>query len=316
MLPLVDPVARAIYLRALPLFEGLESPVVATLARLMTEKTVLAGSVICEEGAAPTEVSIVVEGSVTESRGGVAWTREAPTSFGGYNLLVGEGDGPRAVAATDLRVLALEGRTFLDLLQENFDFMLQVWILLMRRVLELRAETGSLRPMRIHDHSGDPVEIEDRPLRGLVDRIRLLADASPWGQAYLDDVAELATVMVPVSLNAGDVLWLAGEGGDRCAVVATGTIRCTDHASGRYFLARRRDTIGSESIFGGDAYSFNATADEASTVLTIQKNIVFSFVEARPSLAMTVLRDIAAELIDLQTRQAGMAMEGGHTSSE
>lgn len=314
-LPLVDPVERAIYLRTLPLFEGLESPVVATLARLMTEKTVPAGTVICEEGAAPTEVSIIVDGSVTESRGGFGWSRDAPASFGGYNLLVGEGDGPRVVAATDLRVLALEGRTFLDLLQENFDFMFQVWSVMTRRVLELRAETGSPRPLRIHDHVGDPVEIADRPIRGLVDKIRLLADASPWGEAYLDDVAELAAVMVPVSLNAGDVLWLAGEEGDRCAVVATGTVRCTDNATGRFFLARRRDTIGSEAVFGGGTHLVNATADEASTVLTIHKEIVFAFIEARPSLAMTVLRNIAAELLDLQARQAEMSVDAGETPS-
>lgn len=312
-LPLVDPVERAIYLRTLPLFEGLESPVVATLARLMTEKTLPAGTVICEEGSVPSEVLIIVDGSVTESRGGFAWSRDAPTSIGGYSLLVVEGDGPRVVAATDLRVLALDGRTFLDLLQENVDFMFQVWNVMTQRVLELRAETGRLRPLRIPDHAGDPVRIVDRPIRGLVDKIRLLADAPPWGEAYLDDVAELAAVMVPVSLNAGDVLWLAGEEGDRCAVVATGTIRCTDNESGRFFLARRRDTIGTEAVFGGSTHLFNATADEASTVLTVQKEIVYLFVEARPSLAMMVLRNIATELLDLQARQAEMNVNAEET---
>ena len=313
-LPLVDPVERALYLRTLPLFEGLRSPIVATLARLTEEKIVPAGTVICEEGAVPSEVSIVVDGRVTESRGGFDWSREAPTAFGGYSMLVGEGRSPRVVAATDLRVLSLDGRTFLDFLQEDFDFLIQIFSTMIGRIVELRAETGSSRPMRIRDHIGSPVEIEDRPIRGVVDKIRLLADAAPWGKAYLDDIAELAALAVPVSLNQGDVLWLAGEAPERCAVVATGTIRCTDQAGGTYYLARRRDTIGGESLFGGASHLVTATADEASTVLTISSEIVYQFVGARPSVAMTLLRDTAAELLDLQARQAELSAGDGDTS--
>ena len=299
-LPLVDPVQRAIYLRTLPMFEGLGSPQVATLARLVEEQIVEAGTVICEEGAVPSDVFILVEGRVTESKGGVGWSREAPTGLGSYSLLVGEGNSPRVVAETDLRLLALHGMTFLDLIQEDFDLMFHVRRLLVQRVMALRTETATIRPFAIRDHGAGPSDIDDRPVDGLVDKIRLLADAPTWGSAYLDDLAELAMNSPVVALKAGDVLWLAGESTERYAIVATGAIRCTDDTSGLSYIARRRDSIGGDVALSGVAHIVTAIAEVPSTVLSVGTEDILQLAEMHTSLGMTALRAVAKELLHLE----------------
>jgi len=299
-LPLVDPVQRAIYLRTLPMFEGLGSPQVAALARLVEERIVDAGTVICEEGAVPSDVFILVEGRVTESRGGFDWSREAPTGFGSYNLFVGEGNSPRIVAETDLRLLALHGMTFLDLIQEDFDIMLQVRWIMMQRVMALRTETATIRPFAIRDHTAGPSDIDDRPVDSLVDKIRLLADAPNWGSAYVDDLAELAMNSHVVALETGDVLWLAGESTERFAIVATGAIRCSDDTSGLSYVARRRDTIGGDVALSGVPHIVTAIAEVPSTVLSVGTEGILQLAEMHTSLGMTALRAVAKELLHLE----------------
>jgi CRP-like cAMP-binding protein len=299
-LPLVDPVQRALYLRTLPMFQGLGSPQVAALARLVEERIVEAGTVICEEGAVPSEVFILVEGRVTESKGGFDWSREAPTGLGSYNLFVGEGNSPRIVAETDLRLLALHAMTFLDLIEEDFDVMFQVRRILMQRVMALRAETATIRPFAIRDHTAGPSDIDDRPVDGLVDKIRLLADAPSWGSAYVDDLAELAMSSHVVVLEAGDVLWLAGESTERFAIVATGTIRCTDEASGLSYVARRRDSIGGDVALSGVPHIVTAVAEVPSTVLSVGTEEILQLAEMHTSLGMTALRATAKEVLHLE----------------
>ena len=111
----------------LPLFELCSKRDLRRIAALAEERTVKPGAALMNEGEPGREFFVVVEGEIEVRRRGRRIARLGAGSYVGEIALLSR--SPRTatvVAATPLRVLAIEGRDFVDLLDALPDLWLKV----------------------------------------------------------------------------------------------------------------------------------------------------------------------------------------------
>ena len=119
--------ARVELIRALPLFELCSKRDLRRIAALATERSVEPGTELIREGEPGTEFYVVVEGEVEVRRRNRRVARLGAGSFVGEIALLSR--SPRTatvVAATPLRVLAISGRDFVELLDKLPELWLKV----------------------------------------------------------------------------------------------------------------------------------------------------------------------------------------------
>jgi len=124
---------RVELIRRLPLFELCSKRDLRRIAALAVERTVDEGTELIREGEPGTEFFVVVEGEVEVRRRGRRVARLGPGSYVGEIALLSR--SPRTatvVAATDLRVLAIAGRDFVELL----DAIPELWLKVARTLAD------------------------------------------------------------------------------------------------------------------------------------------------------------------------------------
>jgi CRP-like cAMP-binding protein len=125
--------ARVELIRHLPLFELCSKRDLRRIASLADERRVEPGTQLIREGEPGTEFYVVVEGEVDVRRGGRRIARLGAGSFVGEIALLSR--SPRTatvVAATRLRVLAITGRDFVELL----DTLPELWLKVARTLAD------------------------------------------------------------------------------------------------------------------------------------------------------------------------------------
>jgi CRP-like cAMP-binding protein len=125
--------ARVELIRHLPLFELCSKRDLRRIASLADERRVEPGTELIHEGEPGTEFYVVVEGEVDVRRGGRRIARLGAGSFVGEIALLSR--SPRTatvVAATRLRVLAITGRDFVELL----DTLPELWLKVARTLAD------------------------------------------------------------------------------------------------------------------------------------------------------------------------------------
>jgi CRP/FNR family cyclic AMP-dependent transcriptional regulator len=125
--------ARVELIRRLPLFELCSKRDLRRIASLADERRVEPGTELIREGEPGTEFYVVVEGEVDVRRRGRRIARLGVGSFVGEIALLSR--SPRTatvIAATPLRVLAISGRDFVDLL----DTLPELWLKVARTLAD------------------------------------------------------------------------------------------------------------------------------------------------------------------------------------
>jgi CRP-like cAMP-binding protein len=120
-------------IRGLPLFELCSKRDLRRIAALADERTLDAGTELIREGEPGSEFYVVVEGEVDVRRGKRRVARLGAGRFVGESALLSR--SPRTatvVATTPLRVLAIEGRDFVELL----DSMPELWLKVARALAD------------------------------------------------------------------------------------------------------------------------------------------------------------------------------------
>ncbi|HEX2304101.1 MAG TPA: cyclic nucleotide-binding domain-containing protein [Gaiella sp.] len=124
---------RVELLRGLPLFELCSKRDLRRIAALAEERTIESGTELIREGEPGTEFYVVVDGEVDVRRRGRRIARLGASSFVGEIALLAR--SPRTatvVAATPLRVLAISGRDFVELL----DTLPELWLKVARTLAD------------------------------------------------------------------------------------------------------------------------------------------------------------------------------------
>lgn len=108
-------------LKRVPLFAGLSTSDLESLARSLRERTYDEGATIVREGEPGVGFFLIAEGEVEVSKGGKAIRRMGPGEFfGELALLVPEaGRVARVRAATDVRCLTIPRGEFLEVLDDE-----------------------------------------------------------------------------------------------------------------------------------------------------------------------------------------------------
>ncbi len=131
---------KARLLSRVPLFAHLNGRALAKLEPLVDEIDVQPGKVLTKEGLAGHEFFIIMDGTVTVSRGGEPLATLGPGDFLGEIALID--GGPRtatATADTGCRLLVLAHREFDSLLAEHIEVRTAVLTALAERVRRLDA---------------------------------------------------------------------------------------------------------------------------------------------------------------------------------
>jgi CRP-like cAMP-binding protein len=124
---------RVELIRRLPLFELCSKRDLRRIAALAVERSVDEGTELIREGEPGTEFFVVVDGDVEVRRRGRRVARLGPGSYVGEIALLSR--SPRTatvVAATPLRVLAIAGRDFVELL----DAIPELWLKVARTLAD------------------------------------------------------------------------------------------------------------------------------------------------------------------------------------
>ena len=120
-------------IRGLPLFELCSKRDLRRIAALAEERTLETGSELIREGEPGREFFVVVDGEIEVRRGSRGVARLGSGSFVGEIALLSR--SPRTatvVATTPLRVLAIEGRDFVELL----DSLPELWLKVARALAD------------------------------------------------------------------------------------------------------------------------------------------------------------------------------------
>ena len=120
-------------IRGLPLFELCSKRDLRRIAALADERTLEPGTELIRQGEPGSEFYVVVEGEIEVRRGGRRVASLGPGSFVGEIALLSR--SPRTatvIATTPLRVLAIEGRSFVELL----DSLPELWLKVARALAD------------------------------------------------------------------------------------------------------------------------------------------------------------------------------------
>lgn len=124
---------RVDLIKGLPLFELCSKRDLRRIAALAVEREVEAGTELITEGEPGTEFFVVVDGEVDVRRRGRRVARLGSGSFVGEIALLSRSPRTATVeAATPLRVLAIAGRDFVDLL----DTLPELWLKVARTLAD------------------------------------------------------------------------------------------------------------------------------------------------------------------------------------
>lgn len=141
----------------------------------------------------------------------------------------------------------------------------------------------------------------------LLGRVALFADLSP------QELERLAEVAVPRSWDEGEVVFRAGDSGDTCYVLRTGSVKVTRrHSDGRAItLAELRpgQIFGELAMFSGEERSATVETLEPTTAVALLAGDVRRTLAAHPEIAVKMLAGLADRLREANERIARQSFQ-------
>jgi CRP-like cAMP-binding protein len=259
-------VERILYLKKLPALAGLPTADLAAIAELQVERPVRTGEVLLKSGEETPGVYFVLEGAVDCHRRGRFVGRVGPGGgLGGLVLFAQDREGVEAVAATDGRVLELDGEALLDVFEDRFRVLHHVLRGTCRQLLDLviRSKTRPFQYLSPVPAAQDAAKDLD-----LVERILFLRSIVPFKRSSINALAELSRNTTQVRFPAGTVLWKTGEVGSTTYLVLDGMIKGRVGESGIEFETGAGTPLGASEMMAELPRWYDATA--ATSVVALQ----------------------------------------------
>ena len=151
---------------------------------------------------------------------------------------------------------------------------------------------------------GSPSAAETAELLG---RVELFADLSP------EELERLAEVAVPRSYESGEIVFRAGDTGDTCYVLRSGSVKVTRrHSDGRAItLAELRpgQIFGELAMFSGETRSATVETLEPTTAVALLAGDVRRILAIHPEIAVKMLAGLADRLRDANERIARQSFQ-------
>lgn len=293
---------RVLLLRTFAPFADLAPAHLAAMAEMAEDRFFPAGAEIHPEGAPVRHVHYIISGEVEiRRRGEVIRTLGERSVVGGLAALARVREAAQVVAKTDVTAFSFSQEDQRDIFEDDFEILSRIMRGVARGFLEARRAAGSGGGFRPDDESAP---LPRGPL-GLVDKIAFLRRTTPYNQARLEAVAELARESPEVRVSAGEELWKIGDPSGSSLVMVAGVIVGTADEG------RQRFRFSTGSIVGGlDSLAqvprwYHAVAATDVAAIQVNYGVLLDLLEDHTEMAMDLLRALAASVLALRERIHG-----------
>ena len=273
-------VRRIWLLRQFPMLAGAALGDLALLSENVIEASYAAGASVAVAGVVPEAVQLIVDGEIAMA--GRTWG--AHEAFGLLELLAGRPLAAQAIATRRTRTLQLLASDLGDVLEEGFG------------VLRGTLHELATRARWLARGRATPIVIpEPRPL-GLVDRLLVLRQLSPFGSARLDALGALAHAAEEVAFGPGAVLARAGDRAETAHVILEGDVRATASDLAPALFAPG-SLVGGIEVVGELPHARTFEAGTPVRTLAVSSRAVFDVIEDHTELGLAILSSFASALL-------------------
>jgi CRP/FNR family cyclic AMP-dependent transcriptional regulator len=142
----------------------------------------------------------------------------------------------------------------------------------------------------------------------------LLGRLEMFSELSESELEELASVAVPRSYDAGEVVFREGDEGDTCHVVRSGTLKVTKaHPDGRTVALTELhpgDMFGELALFDGERRSATIETLEPTTTVAMLAEDIKRLLATRPPMAVKMLGALANRVRAANERIARQSFQG------
>lgn len=299
---------RALLMRAMPTFAGVDDDSLALIAAHARTRVFPPGATLTRENQPIEEVYAIVRGRVEVRRQGevVQVPDPSPATVGLLPVLVRDTQGFDSIAIEETVALALPPQVLLDVLEEHFPVVRELLRIGARALLgRLRAigERQSLLGELLFALPG--AELAPSAGIGRGGRVEMLMRLR---QVPLMETADLDAMFAILDhqdlrvLAPGETLWRIGDIVDFTVMIETGRLRaempgCPPVILGERMMAGRLESLASEPV------RYQVVAEVETHLLRIDMSGVMSVLESHFDLARKILAGVSAALLGLPPDQ-------------
>jgi CRP-like cAMP-binding protein len=301
-------IERMLAIKALPVFVDVHPDELAVIAEHVRLCTFRAGETLYAGAQEPiSTIHLVLDGRVTEHRGGRRFTTHGPQHVvGGEDALALSAADVVAVAEEDTRTLAIERDHLREVLEDNFGVLSAALQGVAAATLRLRRRivpsAGFVDP---RPPAPDPPQLPD----DLGARVAFLWEHTWLRHARAHTLGPLASDARSIALGAGERLWAAGDRAEHAVIVVAGRVHCETDDGRQHFAAGRGAILGLEEALAMDARWCGAVVEAPGSALRITRASFVDVLEDDPDSALELLAAFAAVASRLRDDVARAAEE-------
>ena len=315
-LPLETARERALLMRSMPVFAGVDDDSLALIAGSARTRLFAAGAVLAREHAPVELVFAVVRGRVTATRQGrvVLLPEPASSMVGLLSVLARDPIGCHVVAEVETVVLELPTQVVLDVLEEHFVMVRQLLRLAARALMERLHQLGSRAAMLAESMSVLPNQrIAPRPISpsaGRAEQVLRLRELPMFARVDLDALFAIIDHVTVHAYTAGETVWREGDHIGHTLLVEVGTVRCR-LPEGEALDVEAPAMLGRLEAMGGEPARYTVTALTAVRAQRMDMAGMLTVMESHFDMALNMLAIISGALIELPEDELIARVRGG-----
>ncbi len=296
---------RLLALRSFPGLANVDATNLSLLADAAVERTFPKGATVLAPGRPVHAMYFIRDGELAILRDGIAVrTFTGGAIVGAMGVLSRSPLGQHVVATKTTRTFEIPEDDALEAFEESFPLLYAALRGMLRGVLAARREipenAGFSSPV-------DPMP-RSRPDFGLVERVLFVRKLLTYGRGRVEALAELAREMVPVTFEAGTLLWRVGDPAPHALLVYTGIVECVTDRGQKFVLGPDSVAGGIDSI-AGDPRWYDATARTEIVALKSDVAHLIDVIEDNPDMGLDMVRAAARILLDLNDKRDRIRLE-------
>ncbi len=300
----VGPVDRLLFMKTIPTLRGLDTELLATIARSLEERTYAQGDVVFRSGELADRMCVVVSGRIAQTHAGKPFASTAPGDTVGLLHALADNDELGATAEVDTLALEYAMDPFFDLYEEHFALLQNTIVQLARyqRGLLEHVADGSVRSSWSSDQA---MAIPSRDL-DVVERLVLLSRGEVFRNIGIGALSLLAQALKQESYPSGTAIWERGDRAGHLDLLLSGEVRAQWESGS--FVARPGYPLGSVETLARQDRWYDATALGDVVVLRGDHETLFDVLEDDFDVAMDFVGAMARGILRSASRfvdQAG-----------
>lgn len=313
-LPLESTRERALLMRSMPVFAGVDDDSLALVAAHARTRVFGAGAVLAREHTPIDDIFAVVRGRVTVTRDGreVRLAEPASSLVGLLCALARDPRGFHVVADVETVVLEVPTQVVLDVLEEHFVMLRQLLRLASRALMDRLRPLGTRAAILAESMSDVPtvgvIPVTATPSVVRVELLLRLRELPMFARVDLDAMFAILRHLSPSSHAPGEVLWREGDHIRRTVFLEAGTVRC-ESAGGDAIEVEGPGLFGRLEAMAGEPARYTLTAVTPLTAQRMDIGGLLTVMESHFVLALNTLAMVARALIELPDGAAQLARE-------